>query len=111
MSLGIECLITDDPARALNIAQDLDRLNRERRSVEQDMQEKALDRLTDFDPGNRASVSLFEPDWHQGVIGIVAGRIKDRLHRPVFAFAAQRWRAQGSGRSIPGLHCAMRSIW
>ncbi|MBW7861617.1 MAG: single-stranded-DNA-specific exonuclease RecJ [Rhodocyclaceae bacterium] len=105
MSLGIECLITDDPARALNIAQDLDRLNRERRSVEQDMQEKALDRLTDFDPGNRASVSLFEPDWHQGVIGIVAGRIKDRLHRPVFAFArGNDGVLKGSGRSIPGLH-------
>ena len=105
MSLGIECLITDDPGRALNIAQDLDKLNRERRSVEQDMQESALDRLAGFDPGNVASVSLFEPDWHQGVIGIVAGRIKDKLHRPVFAFArGNDGEVKGSGRSIPSLH-------
>lgn len=105
MSLGIECLITDDPGRALNIAQDLDKLNRERRSVEQDMQESALDRLAGFDPGNVASVSLFEPDWHQGVIGIVAGRIKDKLHRPVFAFArGNEGYLKGSGRSIPSLH-------
>ncbi len=105
MSLGIECLITDDAGRALNIAQDLDKLNRERRSVEQDMQEGALERLAGFDPGNSASVSLFEADWHQGVIGIVAGRIKERLHRPVFAFArGSAGELKGSGRSISGLH-------
>ncbi|NMF97364.1 single-stranded-DNA-specific exonuclease RecJ [Aromatoleum toluolicum] len=105
MSLGIECLITDDMGRALNIAQELDRLNRERRGIEQDMQEGALARLADFDPGNCASISLFEPDWHQGVIGIVAGRIKERLHRPVIAFArGDEGQLKGSGRSIQNLH-------
>ncbi|WP_407277806.1 single-stranded-DNA-specific exonuclease RecJ [Aromatoleum evansii] len=105
MSLGIECLITDDMGRALNIAQELDRLNRERRSIEQDMQEGALVRLAEFDPGNCATVSLFEPDWHQGVIGIVAGRIKERLHRPVIAFArGDEGQLKGSGRSIQNLH-------
>ncbi|NMG31104.1 single-stranded-DNA-specific exonuclease RecJ [Aromatoleum evansii] len=105
MSLGIECLVTDDMGRALNIAQELDRLNRERRSIEQDMQEGALLRLAEFDPGNCATVSLFEPDWHQGVIGIVAGRIKERLHRPVIAFArGDEGQLKGSGRSIQNLH-------
>ncbi|MGL1832660.1 single-stranded-DNA-specific exonuclease RecJ [Rhodocyclaceae bacterium SMB388] len=105
MSLGIECLITDDPGRALNIAQELDKLNRERRGIEQEMQQDALERLAGFDPGNTASVSLFEPDWHQGVIGIVAGRIKEKLHRPVVAFArGQDGELKGSGRSIASLH-------
>ena len=105
MSLGIECLITDDAARALNIAQELDKLNRERRSIEAGMQEEALARLAGFDAGNCASIALFEPDWHQGVIGIVAGRIKERLHRPTVAFArAGDGELKGSGRSIPGLH-------
>ncbi|HNO64521.1 MAG TPA: single-stranded-DNA-specific exonuclease RecJ, partial [Thauera aminoaromatica] len=105
MSLGIECLITDDPGRAMNIAQELDKLNRERRSIEAGMQEEALARLAGFDAGNRATVALFEPDWHQGVIGIVAGRIKERLHRPTIAFArASDGELKGSGRSIPGLH-------
>jgi len=105
MSLGIECLITDDMGRALNIAQELDKLNRERRSIEQDMQDGALARLAGFDPGNTATVSLFETDWHQGVIGIVAGRIKEKLHRPVIAFArGNDGELKGSGRSIPNLH-------
>ena len=105
MSLGIECLITDDPGRAMNIAQELDRLNRERRAIEADMQEEAAARLEGFDAGNNASIALFEPDWHQGVIGIVAGRIKERLHRPTIAFARSNdGELKGSGRSIPGLH-------
>lgn len=105
MSLGIECLITDDAGRALNIAQDLDKLNRERRGIEQEMQDHALACLADFDPGNTASVSLFEPDWHQGVIGIVAGRIKEKLHRPVIAFArGNDGELKGSGRSIASVH-------
>ena len=105
MSLGIECLITDDAGRALNIAQELDKLNRERRSIEQGMQEDALARLMDFDPGNTLSVCLYEPDWHQGVIGIVAGRIKEKLNRPTFAFArGNDGELKGSGRSIPDLH-------
>ena len=105
MSLGIEGLITDDAGRALNIAQELDKLNRERRSIEQGMQEDALARLMDFDPGNTLSVCLYEPDWHQGVIGIVAGRIKEKLNRPTFAFArGNDGELKGSGRSIPDLH-------
>ncbi|MCB1960863.1 MAG: single-stranded-DNA-specific exonuclease RecJ, partial [Rhodocyclaceae bacterium] len=105
MHLGIECLITDDLAHALNIAQELDRLNRERRSIEADMQADALAALDHFEPGEQASICLFEPAWHQGVIGIVAGRIKERFHRPVIAFAqADDGQLKGSGRSIPGLH-------
>ena len=109
MSLGIECLITDDAGRALHIAQELDKLNRERRSIEADMQEDALNRLARLDgevsAGNRATIALFEPDWHQGVIGIVAGRIKEKLHRPTIAFArSAEGELKGSGRSIAGLH-------
>ena len=105
MSLGIECLITDDMARARNIAQELDRLNRERRSIEAEMQSDALLALDGFDPGERASIALFEPTWHQGVIGIVAGRIKEKFHRPVIAFApGDEGQIKGSGRSIAGLH-------
>jgi len=105
MSLGIECLITDDPGRALNIAQELDKLNRERRSIEAEMQEEAAARLEGFDAEGSASIALFEPDWHQGVIGIVAGRVKEKLHRPTVAFArGNEGELKGSGRSIPGLH-------
>jgi single-stranded-DNA-specific exonuclease len=87
MSLGIECLITDDPARALNIAQQLDAINRERRNIEADMRDDAELLLARLDPGSRASLTLFDPGWHQGVIGILAGRVKEKLHRPTFAFA------------------------
>ena len=109
MALGIECLITDDTARALNIAQDLDRLNRERRQIEGDMQEQALSMLERLglgtDAGEAYTLSLYDPSWHQGVVGILAARIKDRLHRPVIAFAAgNAGELKGSGRSIPGLH-------
>jgi len=116
MSLGIECLITDDPGRAMNIAQQLDALNRERREIEAGMQEQALllidkvgaNATTDADSDSAATgVSLFDADWHQGVVGIVAARIKERLHRPVFAFArgeGDGGEIKGSGRSVPGLH-------
>jgi len=105
MSLGIECLITDDMGRALNIAQELDTLNRERRSIEAGMQEEAMTGLDAIDPGSRASLTLFEPEWHQGVIGILAGRIKEKFHRPTVAFArGNEGELKGSGRSIPGLH-------
>jgi single-stranded-DNA-specific exonuclease len=87
MSLGIECLITDDAARAMNIAQQLDAINRERRNIEADMREDAELLLATLDPGSRASLTLFDPGWHQGVIGILAGRVKEKLHRPTFAFA------------------------
>ena len=105
MSLGIECLTTDDMGRALNIAQELDAINRERRAIEADMQEAAAIRLEGIDAGERASLVLFDPAWHQGVIGILAGRLKERLHRPTFVFArGDAGELKGSGRSIPGLH-------
>lgn len=106
MALGIECLITDDPARAMNIAQDLDKLNRERREIEADMQEQALLLLDQLDTATEApGIALFDPSWHEGVVGILASRIKDKLHRPVFAFArGEGGLVKGSGRSIPGLH-------
>ncbi|HCV13285.1 MAG TPA: single-stranded-DNA-specific exonuclease RecJ, partial [Candidatus Accumulibacter sp.] len=108
MSLGIECLITDDEGRAMNIAQQLDTLNRERREIESGMQEQALLQLAERSAemtGEAAAVSLFDSSWHQGVVGILAARIKEKLHRPAFAFArAGDGEIRGSGRSIPGLH-------
>ena len=131
MSLGITCLTTDDLAHALNIAQELDALNRERRSIEAGMQDEAMQLLdeamalqagmdSEGDTENgaegaaqnpsltstpHAGITLFDPDWHQGVIGILASRIKDRLHRPTFVLACGNdGELKGSGRSIPGLH-------
>ena len=106
MRLGVECLLTDDPSRALQIAQELDTLNRERREIESGMQEQALILLESLD-ANEASpgIALFDESWHEGVVGILASRIKDKLHRPVFAFApGEGGIIKGSGRSIPGLH-------
>jgi single-stranded-DNA-specific exonuclease len=106
MSLGIECLITDDEARAANCAQELDRLNRERRNIEGAMLQQALEVLAALP--ETTGCTFFNPDWHQGVVGIVASRLKDRLHRPVICFAraeeAGGFVLRGSGRSIPGLH-------
>jgi len=106
MSLGIECLITDDEARAANCAQELDRLNRERRNIEASMLTQALAALEQA-AGTEGN-TFFHPEWHQGVVGIVASRLKDRLHRPVICFAraeeAGALVLRGSGRSIPGLH-------
>ncbi len=105
MSLGIECLITDDPSRAANIAQELDSINRERRSIEADMQTDTESLLAGIDIGSRASLSIYNPDWHQGVIGILAGRVREKTHRPTFAFArGNDGEVKASGRSIPGLH-------
>ncbi|MGC8807623.1 MAG: single-stranded-DNA-specific exonuclease RecJ [Thiomonas sp.] len=108
MTVGIECLSTDDPARALELAQLLDGLNRERRGIEDGIKAEALAMLDalppDADSGD-AAISLFAPHWHEGVIGIVAGRIKDRTHRPTFVFApAEDGTLRGSGRSIAGFH-------
>lgn len=104
MALGIECLVTDDPLRARDIAGQLDALNRERREIEAQMQKGALASLGD-DQSDAYALSLFEPDWHQGVIGIVASRLKERFHRPVIAFArGNEGEIKGSGRSIAGLH-------
>src|SRR5207237_5689472 len=85
MSLGIECLLTDDEARAANCAQELDRLNRERRKIEAAMLEQAMQALKKMD--ERSQSAFFSPDWHEGVVGILASRLKDRLHRPVVCFA------------------------
>jgi single-stranded-DNA-specific exonuclease len=105
MRVGIEALATDDYARALNIARDLDRLNRERRGIEESMQRDADEVVATVSVDDRASLVLFDERWHQGVVGLLAGRLKDRHHRPVVALApAGDGLARGSGRSIPGLH-------
>jgi len=105
MSLGINCLLTNDPSQALNIASQLDTLNRERRSIESDMQDTALAVLESINPQDGYSLALFDETWHQGVIGILASRLKDKFHRPVIAFAqSSNGELKGSGRSIPGLH-------
>ena len=106
MRLGVECLLTDDASRALQIAQELDTLNRERREIESGMQEQALILLESLDANDAApGIALFDESWHEGVVGILASRIKEKLHRPVFAFApGEGGIIKGSGRSIPGLH-------
>jgi single-stranded-DNA-specific exonuclease len=105
MRLGIEALATADYGRALNIAQDLDRLNRERREVEESMRRDAEAALAGIDVGDATSLVLYDERWHQGVVGLLAGRLKDRHHRPAIALApAGDGELRGSGRSIPGLH-------
>ncbi len=107
MTLGIECLTTDEAARATELAQQLDTINRERREVEAGMREQAEALLESLMPEGEppSAVVLFDPDFHEGVVGIVAGRLKDRLHRPTFVFAlGQDGLLKGSGRSIPGFH-------
>ena len=106
MSVGIECLITEDEARAMNLAQQLDRLNVERRAIEASMLEQALEHLKKVNL--ESGLTFFDHGWHQGVVGILASRLKDRVHRPVVCFAPAeeggRPVLRGSGRSIPGLH-------
>jgi single-stranded-DNA-specific exonuclease len=104
MSLGIECLTTDDEARAANLAQQLDRMNQERKRIEAAMLETAMGETEKLKDQNRSV--FFVPDWHEGVVGIVAARLKDKLHRPVicFARAANGGQLKGSGRSVTGLH-------
>ncbi len=108
MSLGIECLLTDDPARAMEYAAELDQLNRQRRQIEAEMQQQAetiCDALQLETAELPWGVALHHDDWHQGVVGLVASRIKERYHRPVIAFASSdRETLKGSARSIPGLH-------
>jgi single-stranded-DNA-specific exonuclease len=105
MGLGIRCLLTDDATEALEISSQLDTLNQERRSIEAEMQEIALAALEHITPEDGYSLALFDESWHQGVIGILASRLKDRFHRPVIAFArAKDGELKGSGRSIKGLH-------
>ncbi|WP_457323176.1 single-stranded-DNA-specific exonuclease RecJ [Roseateles sp. P5_E11] len=109
MTLGIETLTTDDPERALQLATQLDAINRERREIESGMREMAearLDALVEALQGALPpAVALFDADFHEGVVGIVASRIKDRVHRPTFVFArGADGNLKGSGRSIPGFH-------
>ena len=112
MTLGIECLLTDDPARADELAKTLDGINRERRVIEGDMRDQAMNIVEGlFDEGDEPppAICVFDPDFHEGVVGIVASRIKDKLHRPSFVFAAsaapgKEHELKGSGRSIPGFH-------
>ena len=132
MSLGIQCLLEDDPFEARALAVQLDDINRDRRVIEADMQRAALDHLAKLDLDVEHApkgLCLFDPDWHQGVVGLLASRVKDRLHRPVIAFACadtyggdldstgsdlkgsdlkgsglKDTDLKGSGRSIPGLH-------
>jgi single-stranded-DNA-specific exonuclease len=108
MTLGIECLVTDDAARAQELAAQLDAINRERREVEGGMRERAdeaLALLADAAAAPPPALALFDESFHEGVVGIVAGRVKERLHRPTFVFArGADGRLKGSGRSIPGFH-------
>jgi single-stranded-DNA-specific exonuclease len=105
MTLGIECLLADDPAAAQQLAQRLDALNHARREVESGMLDEALAILENFRPGDSTSLTAYQPDWHAGVIGILASRLKDRFHRPTVVFArSENGELKGSGRSIPGLH-------
>jgi len=107
MSLGIECLLAERETAAIEMAKQLDTLNRERRTIEAGMQEQALIALDKFhlDGDLPHGLCLFDESWHQGVIGILASRIKDRVHRPVIAFAKSNDdEIKGSARSVPGLH-------
>ena len=106
MSLGIACLLTDTEEIAKKLAQQLHELNHARRDIEADMTDTAQIALDDLQVDAQYSISLFQPEWHQGVIGILASRIKERYHRPVIAFANATDNAilKGSGRSISGLH-------
>ena len=112
MTLGIELLRTDDAARADELARQLDAINRERREIEGGMREQAMhiaEGLWDEAEAAPSALAVFDPDFHEGVVGIVAARLKDKLHRPTFVFAASaapghEHELKGSGRSIPGFH-------
>jgi single-stranded-DNA-specific exonuclease len=108
MTIGIRCLLAESLAEAREIAAKLDALNRERRAIESDMQTQALAairHLVDPAEDGRYGLCLYDPSWHQGVVGLVAGRIKERVRRPVIAFAdADEGELRGSARSVPGVH-------
>ena len=106
ISVGIECLLTDDPATAARLAETLDGINRERRSIEADMRDQALAYVEQIRAENLPPcVCVFDRHWHQGVVGLVAARVRERCHRPVIAFARDRdGLLKGSARSVPGVH-------
>lgn len=106
MSIGIRCLITDDPIEAQALARELHNINLERREIESDMQEQAAAQVAAIeDCDSRGCLVVHREDWHQGVVGLVASRLKEAQHKPVFAFASESdgW-LKGSGRSVPGVH-------
>ena len=105
MSLGISCLLADNERSATELAAKLDALNRERRLIESEMRDLALASLEDVNVGTRYALSMFDASWHQGVVGILASRIREKYHRPVIAFAQDgQGNLKGSGRSITGFH-------
>lgn len=107
MSLGIACLLTDDEAQARKLAIDLDRLNHERRNIQQQMQQQAQLILEEcvIEDETPKGICLYDENWHQGIVGLVASKIKEKLHRPVIVFApGDNDEIKGSARSIPGLH-------
>ncbi|SAI62815.1 single-stranded-DNA-specific exonuclease [Bordetella trematum] len=105
MSLGIACLTTDDEDQALAMARELDQINRERRGIEAEMREQAMAAMEAPDAVAGATVCVFDPSWHQGVVGLVASRLKEKFWRPTLAFApAGDDEIRGSGRSIPDVH-------
>ena len=105
MSLGIHCLLTDDPEQAHAFALQLDAINQERRGIELAMREEALNTLAHDAPARAASVCVYHPEWHQGVVGLVASRLKDTYWRPALAFArCEDGTLRGSGRSVPDVH-------
>ena len=108
MAIGIRCLLAEVPGKAREYAYALNELNEERREIELGMNEDARVAVEEGDAGDGVAICVFEPDWHQGVVGIVAGRLRERYHRPAIAFAEAGSSApevlKGSARSIPGLH-------
>ena len=105
MENGIECLLSDDPAAALDFAESLNSINTERRELESEMQQLAEAALSNIDLDHHATFTIFNPSFNEGVVGLVAARLKERIHRPVIAFApTENGELKGSGRSIPGIH-------
>jgi single-stranded-DNA-specific exonuclease len=112
MSAGIRCLLSDDPGEAREQAERLDALNRERRGMQEQMQQEAMDQVQSIvesvaEASLPSAISLFDENWHQGIVGLVASRVKDAVHRPVVAFAPEAERSarlKGSARSVRGLH-------
>ena len=105
MSLGIECLTTNDESLAWKIAQELNGINADRKDIEREMQDVALLHLDSFEASTSHTITVFDESWHQGVIGIVASRLKDKFYRPTITFApGEDGLIKGSGRSIPGFH-------
>jgi single-stranded-DNA-specific exonuclease len=112
MSLGIDCLLAPSLDRALPLARRLHELNQSRKEIEADMREQALLQLSDLDCADKHGIAVYHADWHAGVVGILASRIKEKYHRPVIAFApGENGELKGSGRSIPAFHLRDALDW